>query len=105
MNLFIVIIILVLVIAIIIIVIIIVIELSTGDKDYLSYYTLKNGYDYGGNNIGDCGRYLTDEDIAKACYDDSQCKGFSIRDGKPWCLKNTLQNGGVDDSHNFYVKN
>jgi hypothetical protein len=73
-----------------------------------SFYNKIDSYDYPGNDVSlPCnagGIYNNIEDISKACDSDPSCKGFSMRDGKPWCMKNGLVNGRRDDNHTFYVK-
>ena len=53
----------------------------------------------GGNDIS-CGQYATEALLRAACEASASCKGYSIYNGRPWCMKNK-----IDTGHNFYSIN
>ena len=57
----------------------------------------------------DCGNWgSTIEKIAAECDKRKNCTGFTLKDGKPWCLKKgeikLFMNTENDASHDLYVK-
>lgn len=57
--------------------------------------------DFRGNDIS-CGRYSRLRDIKQACINNPHCKGFSYRNGRPWCMKHALPRRVSDRTHHFY---
>ncbi len=74
---------------------------SSKKKEKLRYtYTKHKGYDSFGGDIGECGSWGENlEDIKRECDKRDNCLGFTMRDGKPWCLKK-----GVKKSNSYLLK-
>ena len=66
-------------------------------------YNIEYSTNYPNNNIS-CGKYSTIDDIKQACLEDKECLGFSMKDGKPHCLKTKLNNKSENKDYNFYKK-
>lgn len=74
------------------------------EPDILTFFEKEAGQGGSPNdNIGDCGKYTTLADLAKACKEDAKCMGFSEYNGKPWCMKSTKGKQSLSD-HVFYWK-
>jgi hypothetical protein len=54
------------------------------------------------NDIG-CEQYSTERDIREVFDENPQCKGYSMRYNKPWCLKNKSSRT-PENNHIFYQK-
>jgi hypothetical protein len=81
---------------------------NTGNAsvDYLTYFDAPKIGDYPANDIT-CGKYTATQDIAKACYGDVNCKGFTVRSGIPWCMKNkedSTNYSAAATDHQYYHK-
>ena len=48
------------------------------------------GSDGGGGNDISCGQYATEALLRAACEANASCKGYSIYNGRPWCMKNKI---------------
>jgi len=64
-----------------------------------------NDYDYPGNDIGTCGQTNSLEELKSACLANNQCKGVSLVNNRPWCLKHTLAGGNAAPTVTFYKLN
>ena len=51
-----------------------------------------------------CGQYGTLNEIKKKCQEDEDCKGFTLKNGRPHCLKNKLEDKMRNYTHEAYVK-
>jgi hypothetical protein len=69
-----------------------------------SYHKM-SGIDYPGNDIADsCGRYRTMDEIEMACNGDINCRGYTVFNGKPWCLKRVTDVSVARSDHDYYRK-
>ena len=49
-----------------------------------------------------CGGHTTLDSIRLACINNPSCVGFSVHNGKPWCLKSSLADGYTNNTHVFH---
>ena len=74
-------------------------------QNFLNYFKSPEiGRDYNPGEDISCGQYDTKEKLAEACYKNQNCKGFSIWNDKPWCMKHTVNFPVKNPSHIFYLK-
>lgn len=72
---------------------------------HLGGFVEEVGIDHRGSDIA-CGRFASISELASQCFHDSSCFAFTLRDGKPWCLKHLRYDSGSvpDYTHVFYKK-
>ena len=51
-----------------------------------------------------CGKFTTHNDIRNECDKLPDCKGYTLKDNQPWCLKRSSDKGTINGSHIFYKK-
>merc|ERR550537_2059968 len=75
-------------------------------SDIVSYaitYDEYVGQDFHGNDIS-CGGFNSQMDIEAACDLNSDCIGYSVWNGNPWCLKKGQYRFTARSDHTFYLK-